>query len=63
MNNLDQKGLQRQLTYEEERTQAYAKQAHVGKQKLSKMMIIVVATLEISAMGGMAYLVYLMYFR
>ena len=50
-------------TYEEERQQAYKRQTNVGKQKLSKMMIVVVALLEISAMGGMAYLIYLIYFK
>ena len=52
----------RSVTYEEERQQAYKRQTNVGKQKLSKMMIVVVALLEISAMGGMAYLIYLFYF-
>ena len=50
-------------TYEEERQQAHKRQTNVGKQKLSKMMIVVVALLEISAMGGMAYLIYLIYFK
>ena len=50
-------------TYEEERQQAYKRQTNVGKQKLSKMMIVIVALLEISAMGGMAYLIYLIYFK
>ena len=53
----------RSVTYEEERQQAYKRKANVGKQKLSKMMIVVVALLEISAMGGMAYLIYLIYFK
>ena len=53
----------RSVTYEEERKQAYKRQANVGKQKLSKMMIVIVALLEISAMGGMAYLIYLIYFK
>ena len=53
----------RMVTYEEERKQAYERQANVGKQKLSKMMIVIVALLEISAMGGMAYLIYLIYFK
>ena len=53
----------RLVTYEEERQQAYKHQTNVGKQKLSKMMIVVVALLEISAMGGMAYLIYLIYFK
>ena len=50
-------------TYEEERKQAQRGQTSVGKQKLSKMMIVIVALLEISAMGGMAYLIYLIYFK
>jgi len=50
-------------TYEEERQQAYKHQTNVGRQKLSKMMIVIVALLEISAMGGMAYLIYLIYFK
>ncbi len=53
----------RSVTYEEERQQAYKRKANVGKQKLSKMMIVIVALLEISAMGGMAYLIYLIYFK
>ena len=53
----------RSVTYEEERQQAYKHQANVGRQKLSKMMIVIVALLEISAMGGMAYLIYLIYFK
>ena len=53
----------RLVTYEEQRQQAYKCQANVGKQKLSKLMIVVVALLEISAMGGMAYLIYLFYFK
>ena len=53
----------RLVTYEEERQQAYKRQTNVGKQKLSKMMIVIVALLEISAMGGMAYLIYLIYFK
>ena len=53
----------RSVTYEEERQQAYKRRTNVGKQKLSKMMIVVVALLEISAMGGMAYLIYLIYFK
>ena len=53
----------RSVTYEEERQQAYKRQTNVGKQKLSKMMIVVVALLEISAMAGMAYLIYLFYFK
>ena len=53
----------RTITYEEERQQAYKRQTNVGKQKLSKMMIVIVALLEISAMGGMAYLIYLIYFK
>ena len=53
----------RSVTYEEERPQAYKRQTNVGKQKLSKMMIVIVALLEISAMGGMAYLIYLIYFK
>ena len=52
----------RSATYEEERQQAYKRQTNVGKQKLSKIMIVIVALLEISAMGGMAYLIYLFYF-
>ena len=51
------------VTYERERQQAYKDQTNVGKQKLSKLMIVVVALLEISAMGGMAYLIYLIYFK
>ena len=53
----------RSVTYEEERQQAYKRQTNVGKQKLSKMMIVIVALLEVSAMGGMAYLIYLIYFK
>jgi flagellar basal body-associated protein FliL len=53
----------RLATYEEQRQQAYKRQTNVGKQKLSKIMIVVVALLEISAMGGMAYLIYLFYFK
>ena len=53
----------RLVTYEEERQQASKHQTNVGKQKLSKMMIVIVALLEISAMGGMAYLIYLIYFK
>ena len=33
----------RLVTYEEERQQAYKRQTNVGKQKLSKMMIVIVA--------------------
>ena len=51
------------VTYEREREQAYKDQTNVGKQKLSKLMIVVVALLEFSAMGGMAYLIYLIYFK
>ena len=53
----------RLTTYEEERQRAYKGQTNVGKQKLSKMMIVVVALLEISAMGVMAYLIFLIYFK
>ena len=53
----------RLVTYEEERQQAYKRQTNVGKRKFSKMMIVIVALLEISAMGGMAYLIYLIYFK
>ena len=53
----------RLVTYEEKRQQAYKRQTNVGRQKLSKMMIVIVALLEISAMGGMAYLIYLIYFK
>ena len=53
----------RSVTYEEVRQQAYKRQTNVGKKKLSKMMIVIVALLEISAMGGMAYLIYLIYFK
>ena len=53
----------RLVTYEEERQQAYKRQTNVGKRKFSKMMIVIVALLEISAMGGMAYLIYLIYFE
>ena len=53
----------RLVTYEEQRQQAYKCQTNVGKQKLSKLMIVGVALLEISAMGGMAYLIYLIYFK
>jgi hypothetical protein len=53
----------RLVTYEEERQRAYKRRTNVGKQKLSKLMIVVVALLEISAMGGMAYLIYLIYFK
>ena len=55
--------LQVAATYEEERKQAQRGQTSVGRQKLSKMMIVIVALLEISAMGGMAYLIYLIYFK
>ena len=53
----------RSVTYESERQQAYKDRTNVGKQKLSKLMIVIVALLEISAMGGMAYLIYLIYFK
>ena len=59
---MDRERLQVAATYEEERKQAQRGQTSVGKQKLSKMMIVIVALLEISAMGGMAYLIYLIYF-
>ena len=60
---MDRERLQVAATYEEERKQAQRGQTSVGKQKLSKMMIVIVALLEISAMGGMAYLIYLIYFN
>ena len=60
---MDRERLQVAATYEEERKQAQRVQTSVGKQKLSKMMIVIVALLEISAMGGMAYLIYLIYFK
>ncbi|HBK75865.1 MAG TPA: hypothetical protein DDZ73_05635 [Gammaproteobacteria bacterium] len=60
---MDRERLQVAATYEEERKQAQRGQTSVGKQKLSKMMIVIVALLEISAMGGMAYLIYLIYFK
>ena len=60
---MDRERLQGAATYEEERKQAQRGQTSVGKQKLSKMMIVIVALLEISAMGGMAYLIYLIYFK
>ena len=60
---MDRERLQVAATYEEERKQAQRGQTSVGKQKLSKMMIVIVALLEISAMGGMAYLIYLVYFK
>jgi len=60
---MDRERLQVVATYEEERKQAQRGQTSVGKQKLSKMMIVIVALLEISAMGGMAYLIYLIYFK
>ena len=60
---MDRERLQVAATYEEERKQAQRGQASVGKHKLSKMMIVIVALLEISAMGGMAYLIYLIYFK
>lgn len=60
---MDRERLQVAATYEEERKQAQRGQTSVGKQNLSKMMIVIVALLEISAMGGMAYLIYLIYFK
>ena len=60
---MDRERLQGAATYEEERKQAQRGQTSVGKQKLSKMMIVIVTLLEISAMGGMAYLIYLIYFK
>lgn len=60
---MDRERLQVAATYEEERKQAQRGQTSVGKQKLPKMMIVIVALLEISAMGGMAYLIYLIYFK
>ena len=60
---MDRERLPVAATYEEERKQAQRGQTSVGKQKLSKMMIVIVALLEISAMGGMAYLIYLIYFK
>ena len=60
---MDRERSQVAATYEEERKQAQRGQTSVGKQKLSKMMIVIVALLEISAMGGMAYLIYLIYFK
>ena len=60
---MDRERLQVAATYEEERKQAQRGQTSVGKQKLSRMMIVIVALLEISAMGGMAYLIYLIYFK
>ena len=60
---MDRERLQVAATYEEERKQAQRGQTSVGRQKLSKMMIVIVALLEISAMGGMAYLIYLIYFK
>ena len=60
---MDRERLQVAATYEEERKQAQRGQTSVGKQKLSKMMIVIVALLEISAMGGMAYLIHLIYFK
>lgn len=60
---MDRERLQVAATYEEERKQAQRGQTSVGKQKLSRLMIVIVALLEISAMGGMAYLIYLIYFK
>ncbi|HIN18728.1 MAG TPA: hypothetical protein EYM68_12630 [Gammaproteobacteria bacterium] len=60
---MDRERLQVAATYEEERKQAQRGQTSVGRQKLSRMMIVIVALLEISAMGGMAYLIYLIYFK
>ena len=52
----------RDLTYEEERKRALALGANAKKEKLPKVMITLIFLLEISAMGGMAYLIYLFYF-
>ena len=60
---MDRERLQVAATYEEERKQAQRGQTKSGRLKLSKMMIVIVALLEISAMGGMAYLIYLIYFK
>ena len=60
---MDRERLQVAATYEEELKQAQRGQTKSGRPKLSKMMIVVVALLEISAMGGMAYLIYLIYFK
>jgi hypothetical protein len=54
--------LSKEITYEEERKKSRIYQTTIEKQKLPKVMIISVLLLEISAMSGMAYLIYLFYF-
>ena len=60
---MKQDTLSRDLTYEEERKRALALGANAKKEKLPKVMITLIFLLEISAMGGMAYLIYLIYFK
>ena len=52
----------KELTYEEERELAVKMASNSEKPKLSRMMIIGVILLEFSAIGGMGYLVYHLYF-
>ena len=59
---MKQDTLPRDLTYEEERKRTLALGTNAEKEKLPKVMIILILLLEISAMGGMAYLIYLFYF-
>ncbi|MBL09041.1 MAG: hypothetical protein CL402_00750 [Acidiferrobacteraceae bacterium] len=50
-----------QLTYQEARKKGLLS-GQKKKSRLPRSMILIVFLLEISAMGGMAYLVYMLYF-
>ena len=60
---MKQDSVARDLTYEEERKRGSLLGINTGKERLPKAMIVVVFFLEISAMSGMAYLIYLFYFK
>jgi hypothetical protein len=62
LEKMKQDSVSRDLTYEEERKRASLLGINTGKERLPKLMIVVVLFLEISAMSGMAYLIYLFYF-
>ena len=53
--------LSNELSYQEARTKGFLS-SQKKKNKFPKAMILIVFLLEISAMGGMAYLVYMLYF-
>tara|TARA_B100000029_G_scaffold506400_1_gene589099 strand:+ start:2177 stop:2356 length:180 start_codon:yes stop_codon:yes gene_type:complete len=50
-----------ELTYQEARTKGFLSSQN-KKNQFPKAMILIVFLLEVSAMGGMAYLVYMLYF-